>query len=632
MIPFGDLARQYAAIQPELDAAALGVLQSGWYILGPRVREFEAAWAAACGVAHGVGVATGTDALLLALRAAGIVAGDEVITAPNAAGYTAFALRQIGARPVYADIDPDRWTLDPAAVARAVTPRTKAIVPVHLFGCPADLDGLVAVAAQHDIALIEDCAQAHATTWQGRPVGSFGLAATWSFYPTKNLGALGDGGAITTDDPEFAARVRQLRQYGWSSKYHAAVPFGSNSRLDELQAALLHVKLAHLDAWTMRRRDIAAQYRAALADLPGLALPLFDPGHVFHLFVVRVLGGRRDAVRAALTTAGIGTDIHYPLIDQRQAAFADLGLDPATTPVADQQAGEILSLPCFPELRDDEIAAVAAALRAVLEQTELMEAHEYEVMAAVEGDHWWYSGMRAITAAWLDPLLLGRPNVRSLDAGCGTGANVAFLGRYGPAVGVDLVRLAATLAEQRVAGQVAAASVLALPFEAAAFDLVTSFDVLYHRAIPDVGAAIAESARVLKPGGWLYLRLPAYQWLSSAHDRSVHGARRFTAGQARQLIAAAGLDLARLSYCNTLLFPVSVAQRLPERLRPPAAPAPESAMAAPPPALNRALRLVLDTEAAWLARGGRFPWGVSLAVLAQKPTSSELCVPSTEWG
>lgn len=365
-VPFGDLRRQYASLQPELDAAALDVLRSGSYMLGRHVQAFEAAWAAAAGGAHGIGVANGTDALHLALRAAGVEAGDEVITVPNAAGYTAFALHLIGAQPVYADVDPQRWTLDPASVARCITPRTRAIVPVHLYGCPAEIDRLVEVAQAHDLPLIEDCAQAHAATYQGRPVGNWGLASCWSFYPTKNLGACGDGGAVVTSDAAFARRVEQLRQYGWGEKYCATLPKGMNSRLDELQAALLNVKLPHLLAWSARRREIAARYRSLLQDLPDLLLPLDDEGHVYHLFVVRIGGGRRAAVQAELRDAGIQTAVHYPILDQHQPAWAALGLDADTTPVAARLVEEVLSLPCFPELRDDEIRAVCAALRTAL--------------------------------------------------------------------------------------------------------------------------------------------------------------------------------------------------------------------------------------------------------------------------
>ncbi len=353
-------------MQPEIDAAASNFFRSGSYMLGLHVQAFEREWARAVGGAHGVGVGNGTDALLLALRAAGVGPGDEVITVPNAAGYTAFALRIIGACPVYADVDPQRWTLDPADVVRRITPRTKLIVPVHLYGCPANLTALSTVAADHQLPIIEDCAQAHAAMWQNRPVGSWGLASCWSFYPTKNLGALGDAGAVVTSDAAFAERVRQLRQYGWDEKYHAVLPYGGNSRLDELQAAFLRAKLPHLPEWTARRRAIAARYRSALQNVPDLVLPIEDPGHVYHLYVVRVLHGRRAAIQAALTQAGIGTTIHYPLLDQEQPALQQAGVTVETTPIAAKLAREILSLPCFPELSDDEVDTVVQAVRVAL--------------------------------------------------------------------------------------------------------------------------------------------------------------------------------------------------------------------------------------------------------------------------
>ena len=361
-IPFGDLGRQYAALQPELEAAALRVLRSGWYVLGPEVRAFEAEWAAFCGAAHCVGVANGTDALHLALRAVGVGAGDEVITVPNAAGYTAFALRLIGARPVYADVDEHIWTLDPRSVERLVTRHTRAIVPVHLYGAPADVESLSALARRHRVALVEDCAQAHGGTAQGRPVGAWGDAACFSFYPTKNLGALGDAGAVTAVDAGVAERMRRLRQYGWAAKYEAVEPQGFNSRLDELQAALLRVRMRVLAAGNERRRAHAALYREILAGQPGLRLPADTPGHVYHLFVIRVLDGRRDALRQSLRDQGIETAVHYPIPDYLQPAFADLGYGPGTAPVAERLADEVLSLPCYPELSGEEVRVVAAAV------------------------------------------------------------------------------------------------------------------------------------------------------------------------------------------------------------------------------------------------------------------------------
>lgn len=366
-VPFGDLQRRFVAHQEQLEAAAIRVLRSGWYMLGAEVQAFEREWATFSGAQACVGVASGTDALQLALRAVGVAAGDEVITVPNAAGYTAFATRLIGARPVYADVDERTWTMDPATVEALITPRTRAIVPVHLYGAPADVASLAAIAARHDLALVEDCAQAHGAHAGDKPAGTWGAAACFSFYPTKNLGAYGDGGAVTTAEPAIEQRLRQLRQYGWDRKYHALEPFGSNSRLDELQAALLRVELQALPANNERRRAIAALYLELLDDLPEIVLPAEIPGHVHHLFVIRVLGGRRDMLRQALQERHIGTDVHYPLPDYFQAAFSELGYGPGTAPVAERLAGEVLSLPCYPELRDDEVRAVAAAMRAALQ-------------------------------------------------------------------------------------------------------------------------------------------------------------------------------------------------------------------------------------------------------------------------
>ncbi|GAC1535165.1 MAG: DegT/DnrJ/EryC1/StrS family aminotransferase [Herpetosiphon sp.] len=367
-VPFGDLSRQTMALQAEIEAAVLEVVRSGWYVLGPQVRQFEHAWAAATGTAHAVALGNGTDALHLALRAAGIEAGDEVITAPNAGGYTSFALRLIGARPIFADIEAERPTIDPADVERRIGPRTKAIVPVHLYGMPADMPRLAEIATRYKLALIEDCAQAHGAMSAGKGVGSWGVAASWSFFPTKNLGALGDGGAVVTNDEQFAERVRQLRQYGWDTKYHAALPFGINSRLDEMQAAVLQVKVPFLAAWTARRREIAMRYREGLKDVPGIVLPQEVAGSVYHLFVIRIGGGHRDAVQAMLTERGIGCAVHYPLIDQQQPGLTRSGEALQATPVAGKAVGEILSLPCFPELRDDEIDLVVEELRRALQR------------------------------------------------------------------------------------------------------------------------------------------------------------------------------------------------------------------------------------------------------------------------
>jgi dTDP-3-amino-3,4,6-trideoxy-alpha-D-glucose transaminase len=334
------------------------VVDRGWFVLGPEVEAFETEFAAACGTSLAVGVGTGTDALALIVRALGIGPGDEVITSPLSAAYTGLAIMMAGARPVFADLDPARLTLDPAAAAAAVTSRTKAILPVHLYGQAADGLAFATLAERHGLALIEDCCQAHLATCEGRPVGTLGVAGAFSFYPTKNLGALGDGGAVITRDAALAARIKRLRNGGQTDRYHHVEP-GVNTRLDEIQAAVLRARLAYLPAWTERRRRLAARYRDALAGAPVELLPVADPGHVFHLFVVR--SGRRDALQAHLKARGIETLIHYPIPLPRQPAFASVR--PEACPIADAACGEILSLPFYPDLADDLAGAVADAVR-----------------------------------------------------------------------------------------------------------------------------------------------------------------------------------------------------------------------------------------------------------------------------
>jgi dTDP-4-amino-4,6-dideoxygalactose transaminase len=339
-------------------AAIERVVTRGWFVLGPELEAFEQEFASAAGASHAVGVGTGTDALAIALRAMGIGPGDEVITSPLSAAYSALAIMMAGARPVFADIDPDRLTLDPAATAAAVTTRTAAIMPVHLYGQPADMARLSDVAARHHLAIVEDCCQAHLATCGGRPVGSFSAMAAYSFYPTKNLGALGDGGAITTSDPALAARAKRLRNGGQTDRYHHA-EFGVNSRLDELQAAVLRVRLHLLAAWTNRRRALAREYRAALtANATVVVPPECDPGHVYHLFPVR--SAARDAVRARLKARGVETLIHYPIPIPRQPALASQ--DAAQCANADRACGEIFSLPLYPSLSSDAVHEVARAL------------------------------------------------------------------------------------------------------------------------------------------------------------------------------------------------------------------------------------------------------------------------------
>ncbi len=368
-VPFQDLPLQIANLRPDLDAAIAEVLRHGQFILGPEVTTFEKAWAQACGTRDAIGVGSGTDALHLVLRALGIGAGDEVITVANSFIATAEAISYAGATPVLVDCDRDHYLIDPAAVAAAITPRTRAILPVHLYGQPANMDALNALAQQHGLVVLEDAAQAHgATLADGRPCGALGSAAAFSFYPGKNLGAFGDGGAVTTNDEALARQLRLLRNWGAIVKYHHEVQ-GYNSRLDTLQAAILNVKLRHLAAWNERRRVAAGWYREALRDCPGLALPVEAPWcgrHVYHLFVVRILERDRDAVGRALNERGVQTVVHYPIPIHLQKAYAGLGLRPGTFPNAEQAARTVLSLPMFPEMTPDHVGHVAASLRAAL--------------------------------------------------------------------------------------------------------------------------------------------------------------------------------------------------------------------------------------------------------------------------
>jgi dTDP-4-amino-4,6-dideoxygalactose transaminase len=343
----------------DVEAAIRRVLDSGWFVLGPEVEAFEAEFAAASGAAHAVGVNTGTDALMLLLRGLGIGPGDEVITAPLTAAYTALAVMMTGARPVFADIDDSRCTIDPARVEALVTARTRALLPVHLYGQAADMEPLLRIASRHGLAVVEDCAQAHLATAGGRPVGSFGAGGAFSFYPTKNLGALGDGGAIVTNDPALAARLKRLRNGGQSDRYHHLEP-GVNSRLDEVQAAVLRARLKHLPRWTARRRAIAAFYRERLDEAAVRVAPEFDGGHVYHLFTVR--SPQRDRLQVHLREAGIGTLIHYPVPVPRQPALA--GERPGECPVAERVCAEILSLPLHQWLSDGDASRVAATVNA----------------------------------------------------------------------------------------------------------------------------------------------------------------------------------------------------------------------------------------------------------------------------
>ena len=356
MIPFLQLTPGPDAAA--IDAAIRRVVERGWFVLGPELEAFEREFAAASGAKFAVGVGSGTDAIAIALRTLGIGPGDEVITTPLSAAYSALAIMMTGARPVFADIDPVRLTIDPEAIAAAVTPRTAAILPVHLYGQPADMPAIVAVAERHGLTIVEDCCQAHLATCGGQPVGSFGAAAAYSFFPTKNLGALGDGGALTTTAADVADRARRVRNGGQSERYRHA-EFGVNSRLDEMQAAILRGRLARLPDWTRARRHLARRYRTALERFELLTVPPeCDSGHVYHLFPV--LSTARDDLQRQLRQRQVETLVHYPVPIPRQPAFASQ--QPQQCPVADRICAEICSLPLYPTLAEDAIAQVIAAL------------------------------------------------------------------------------------------------------------------------------------------------------------------------------------------------------------------------------------------------------------------------------
>lgn len=353
----------YLAHREEIDAALLRVANSGWYILGQEVEAFEAEFAAYHGLAHAVGVASGTDALELALRGCGIGPGDAVFTVSHTAVATVAAIERCGAVPVLIDIDPETYTLSPDALAQALKewrgPRPAAVLPVHLYGQVADMPSILDIAAKHGLRVIEDCAQAHGARLAGRLAGTWGDAAAFSFYPTKNLGALGDGGAVITGAADISERVRELRQYGWRERYVSAVP-GLNSRLDEIQAAVLRVKLKYLDAANQSRRRIADAYRSALSG-SGLNVPAStgDAFHVYHQFVVRA--DDRDRLQAELRQAGIGTLVHYPQPVHRQPAYAGR-LAYGDLRQSEAAASSVLSLPLYPELDGESVSRVASTI------------------------------------------------------------------------------------------------------------------------------------------------------------------------------------------------------------------------------------------------------------------------------
>lgn len=365
MIPFFDLKKQYISIQSEIDAATRRVYANGMFILGPETDAFEKEFAEYIGTEHCIGVNSGTDALHLAIRALGIGKGDEVITVPNTAVATVSAIEMAGATPVLCDVNADSMTMNADSFASVITDKTKAVIPVHLFGQSAELDPIIGIARQYKLAIIEDCAQAHGAKYQGQKVGTFGDIAIFSFYPTKNLGAYGDGGAVVTNDARLAEKVKLLRQYGWRVRYESEIS-GINSRLDELQAALLRVKLKHLDNWNKARRDRAAIYTELLPGkrvTPPAEMPYAE--HIFHLYVVQcdeTKGGSREYLSLFLKEREIGTAIQYPTPIHLQPAYQHLA--PAgSLPVAEKLAREILSLPLYPELPLADVRAVADAIR-----------------------------------------------------------------------------------------------------------------------------------------------------------------------------------------------------------------------------------------------------------------------------
>jgi dTDP-4-amino-4,6-dideoxygalactose transaminase len=365
-VPFLDLRTQFQRLREELLPEMTAVMEKAAFIGGPALRDFEAAFAAFCGAEHAVGVASGTDALQLALRAAQVAPGAEVITAANTFVATVEAIALAGCKPVLVDMDPETYHLDIGKIEDAITPRTRVIMPVHLYGDAVDMDPILEIARRRELLVIEDAAQAHGATCRGRSCGAMGDLAGFSFYPGKNLGAYGDGGAVTTGNEEYATRLRQLGDHGSPKKYHHDF-LGTNSRLDTLQAVVLATKLRHLPEWNASRRAVARAYEERLGDIEGLRLPRiregFDP--VFHLYVIR--SARVKEIDAALQAAGVGFGYHYPVPVHLQPAFRELG-EPGRFPEAEKGAQEILSLPMFAEMSEDQIDYVTGTLRAVFER------------------------------------------------------------------------------------------------------------------------------------------------------------------------------------------------------------------------------------------------------------------------
>lgn len=379
-VPFVDLQSQYAHISSEVNRAVIDIMQRADFILGQSVADFESAFASYCETTHAVGVDSGYSALELILRAYNIGPGDEVITAANTFIATALAISNCGAKPVLVDIDPNSYNMDPKAIEAAITPATKAILPVHLYGQPADMDAISTVAQENDLFIFEDACQAHGARYRNRRVGSLSHAAAFSFYPGKNLGAYGDGGAVVTNDQAIADRIKLLRNLGQTVKYHHEVK-GFNNRLDTIQAAVLLVKLNYLDDWNESRRRAAFSYAAKLDNLPIITpkCPL-DIEHVYHLYVVRT--SNRAELQAHLTADGIATGLHYPVPIHLQPAYAELGYRRGDFPVTESLADEILSLPIFPELTDDQIDMISGSIARFAGKLDAIE----QVPALAAGD------------------------------------------------------------------------------------------------------------------------------------------------------------------------------------------------------------------------------------------------------
>jgi len=363
LVPMVDLKAQYDTIRVEIDAALARVFESAAFIKGEDCALFEKEFAAYCGAAHACGVANGTDALTLALRAYGIGPGDEVVTVANTFIATGEAILLNGARPVFVDVDPVTYTMDPARVEKAITPRTKLVLPVHLYGQPAPMPAIVEIAGRHGLRVLEDAAQAHGAEIEGRRAGALGHAATFSFYPGKNLGAYGDAGMVVSNDADFVARVRQIANHGGGASKYDNVVLGTNSRLDTLQAAVLRVKLRHLDRWNRERRARAEAYTKALADTPSIIVPREMPRtrSAWHLYTLRA--GNRDGLQAHLKAQGIATAVHYPRPIHLQPAMATAGGRPGMLPVSEALSREVLSVPLYPELSVEAVERIAAEVR-----------------------------------------------------------------------------------------------------------------------------------------------------------------------------------------------------------------------------------------------------------------------------